>query len=356
MGYELNKKLAELIPYEPISGEYKIRLDANESCYNLSDEITEEIADRMKRLSFNRYPDPYASNAVKAFAEFYGIDESLVTAGNGSDELISVISSCFLEKGDTAVTLAPDFTMYAFYGSLYELNVEFFGKNDDLTIDVDALIEFCKAKKAKALIFSNPCNPTSLGISKNEVQRIISSLECLIILDEAYMDFWTESLISDIQKYDNCIILKTCSKAVGLAAVRLGFAVAGKTITTALKAAKSPYNTDSISQMIGEVIFSHKDYLDNRIAEIINNTQGLYKEIIDLQEEFSLFEKVCETKTNFVFIKTSYEDRIFDELLKNSIAIRKFKGFLRITSGTADENRELISVLRNILADIKTGG
>ena len=75
-----------------------------------------------------------------------------------------------------------------------------------------------------------------------------------------HMDFWTESLISDIQKYDNCIILKTCSKAVGLAAVRLDL-VAGKTITTALKAAKSPYNTDSISQMIGEVIFSHKDYL-----------------------------------------------------------------------------------------------
>ena len=79
-----------------------------------------------------------------------------------------------------------------------------------------------------------------MGISKNEVQRIISSLECLIILDEAYMDFWTESLISDIQKYDNCIILKTCSKAVGLAAVRLGFAVAGKTITTALKLQNHP--------------------------------------------------------------------------------------------------------------------
>ena len=356
MGYKLNEKLAELIPYEPISGDYKIRLDANESCYNLSDEIAEKIADEMKRIDYNRYPDPYARNVVKAFADFYEIDETLVTAGNGSDELISIISSCFLEKGDTVVTLAPDFTMYAFYSSLYELNVEIFNKSDDLTVDVDALTEFCKAKNAKALIFSNPCNPTSLGISKKEVKKLIESLDCLVILDEAYMDFWAESLLSDIQKYDNCIILKTCSKAVGLAAIRLGFAVAGKTITTALKAAKSPYNTDSISQMIGEVTFKQRDYLNNKRAEIVNNTQSLYKEMLNLQEEFSLFEKVYETKTNFIFIETSYEDKIFDELLKNSIAIRKFKGFLRISSGSVDENKKLIFAMKNILADIKTGG
>lgn len=356
MSYKLNKKLKELTPYEPISGDYKVRLDANESCYNLNDELSEIISDKMRNIDYNRYPDPYANKTVKAFASFYGIDESLVTAGNGSDELISIISSCFLEKDDIVVVLSPDFTMYAFYSSLYELNVKVFNKNEDLTVDIDALIEFCNINNAKALFFSNPCNPTSLGISKDEVKRLIKNLNCLVILDEAYMDFWTESLLPDIRKYDNCIILKTCSKAVGLAAIRLGFAVAGKKITTALKAAKSPYNTDTISQMIGEVVFEQKDYLNARIEEITSNNKWLYKEVLELQAKFPILEKVFETRTNFIFIKTSFEDRIFDGLLKNSIAIRKFKGFLRITLGSDDENKELIFTLRKILTDIKDGG
>ena len=104
MSYKLNNKIKELTPYEPISGDFKIRLDANESCYNLNDELSEIISDKMRNIDYNRYPDPYANKTVKAFASFYGIDESLVTAGNGSDELISIISSCFLEKDDIVVS------------------------------------------------------------------------------------------------------------------------------------------------------------------------------------------------------------------------------------------------------------
>lgn len=356
MSYRLNRKLVDLIPYAPIQGTYNIRLDANESGYNLSSEIAESVSEEIKKLAFNRYPDPYAADVIKAFADYYNIDKSMVTAGNGSDELISVIAGCFLEKGDMVVTLSPDFSMYAFYSSLYELNVEVFEKSDDLSIDTDALIDFCREKKTKALIFSNPCNPTSLGLEKSDIRRLIESLDCLIILDEAYMDFWTESMLGEINRYDNCIILKTCSKAVGMAAIRLGFAVGGRTITTALKAAKSPYNTDAISQVAGSVIFSHKAYLKERRAAIIANTQQLYNAIIDLQNEFNLFDKIYQSKTNFVFIKTSYYDKIFNELLSSSIAVRKFKGYLRITAGTEKENKLLLTVLKNIMTGIRNGG
>ena len=351
MSYELNSKLSELVPYEPITETYKIRLDANESFINLNDKIKYEISDALSKLDFNRYPDPYATATVKAFADLFGISSDYVTAGNGSDELISIISSCFLEKGDKIVTLKPDFSMYAFYGSLYENDVLVYDKNEDLSVDIDELIDF--VNNNKAIVFSNPCNPTSVGIMKEDVKKLIKGTDALVILDEAYMDFWNQSILNEVQDYDNLIILKTCSKAIGMASVRLGFAVAGKKITKALRAAKSPYNCDTISQKIGEIVLSEKDFLADNLKSIIASRDYLYSEIMKLSNEYETLGYVYPTVTNFVFIKSKNAKFIFDELLKCSIAIRYMGEYIRITAGSMEENVELLSALKDILENIK---
>lgn len=346
MGYKLNKKLADLVPYDPIMGTYNIRLDANESCFNLNDTLKEKITKSISQLDFNRYPDCLAKKPTAAFSALYGIPEEYITAGNGSDELISIITSCFFESGDTLVTVSEDFSMYGFYAQLYEVNVAVYKKEADLTIDPDKLIDFCRANGAKGLVFSNPCNPTSLGLDRDAVRKIITSLDgCLVILDEAYMDFWDQSLLDETAKYDNLIILKTCSKAIGLAAVRFGFAVAGKTITTALRAAKSPYNNDSVAQTIVSDILSEKDYLIECRDIIVAETKKLYENIIAVNEKHNCFEAVYKPVTNFIFIKTSEFQKIYEFMLENSIAIRKFNGYIRITTGSPEENAEFIRVL-----------
>lgn len=349
--YELNKKLRDLVPYDPIQGEYKIRADANESCFDLDEEMRKKVCGAVEKIAFNRYPDPMAKGAVKAFADFYGINPDFVTAGNGSDELISIISSTFLETGDKVVTLSNDFSMYAFYGSIYETEPLVFQKNEDLTIDVDKLIRFCNDNDAAMLIFSNPCNPTSLGLDREQIRKLLSCVKssCLVVLDEAYMDFWSESMLDEIENYNNVIILKTCSKAVGLAGIRLGFAVAGRKITTALRAVKSPYNTDSFSQAIGEAVLSEKSLLNERISELIESRNQLYRAVKVLCETSDKLEKVYETVTNFVFIKTDFAEEIYNAMLEKSIAIRKFKGFLRISAGTSEENAEVIKALKESL-------
>ena len=346
MSYKLNKKLVDLVPYDPITGTYNIRLDANESCFNLSPQLREKICRSISGLDFNRYPDPLSIKPTKAFSELYGVPEEFVSAGNGSDELISIIEGCFFEAGDTIVNVSHDFSMYQFYAQLYEVNVMTYQKEADLTIDPDKLIEFCKANGAKGLIFSNPCNPTSLGLDRDSVRKIITGLgDVLVILDEAYMDFWDQSLLDEVGSYDNLIILKTCSKAIGMAAVRFGFAVANKTITTALRAAKSPYNNDTVAQTIVSDILSEKDYLRECRDIIVANTKQLYADIKALDAKYNCFEAVYEPCTNFVFIKTDKFQEIYKFLLENSIAIRKFGGFLRITAGTAEENAEVIRML-----------
>ena len=236
MAFELNEKLKNMTPYEPVSGNFAVRLDANESFVSQSEAIRAELAETLRELPLNRYPDPMAAEVCAKFAAYYGLNPAHVTAGNGSDELISVITGAFLSQGDKLLTVLPDFSMYGFYADLAGAEVVSLKKGEALTIDVDALIETARREQISCVMFSNPCNPTGQGLPREEVRRIVTSLDCLVVLDEAYMDFYTESLLDEAEAYDNLIILRTCSKALGLAAFRLGFAVATERLTKVLRA------------------------------------------------------------------------------------------------------------------------
>lgn len=338
--YNLTDKLKKLIPYEPIKGDFKIRLDANESFLNAEKTVIKEAIDE---IEFNRYPDPMASGVCEKFAEFYGVSPNFVTAGNGSDELISVIINAFLPKGAKVLTFAPDFSMYRFYAELAECEIHVEDKGENLQLNSEMMIKKTTEINADCILFSNPCNPTSLGMTRDEVRKIITSTKALVILDEAYMDFWSESLINEVQNYDNVILLRTCSKALGLAGIRLGFAVANEKLTFALRSAKSPYNVSSITQKIGEKALSNQKLLRRNITEIIDCTQKFYSELLNRNYDF--FDKIYETKTNFVYIKTDYWKEIFEFLLDTSISIRAFEGFLRITCGNEVENNAVLNAL-----------
>lgn len=351
--YELNSKLKKVEPYDPVEGQYKIRLDANESFFNINSMLGDKIAEEIKKVDMNRYPDPLATPAVKAFADYYGVPEKYVTAGNGSDELISIITSCFLETGDKILTLSPDFSMYAFYSSMYELEVETMPKEPSLHINIAKVIAYCNSGGVKAVIFSNPCNPTSLGVTRQDIIRLVKNVFCLVIIDEAYMDFWDQSVLDEIENYDNLIILKTCSKAMGLAGIRMGFAVAGDTVTTALRSVKSPYNTDSVSQAICAAALREKELLKRNCAEIIESRKTLYEDILAISKKYARLEKVYDSVTNFVFIKTAYAEEIYREMGKRSIAIRYMGSYIRITAGNAEENAAVTAALIEILKEMK---
>ena len=323
--YQLNDKINNLLPYEPISGTYDIRLDANECPVNLPDDIRAQLKERLDEIAFNRYPDPLAERLVNSFAEYYRVDPEFVTAGNGSDELIFLIESAFLQKGDKMLVVAPDFSMYNFYSSICEVKCESFLKGDDLEIDVDALINTVNSEGIDLVIFSNPCNPTGKGITRAEAEKLVSRVNALVILDEAYM-------------------VRTASKLVGAAALRLGFAVANSVISMAIKAVKSPYNVNSISQAFGEIIYSNKEYLKNRQKTIVNCKEMLYNGLVEIaggQSDITVYSSVA----NFVFMKTSRSREIWEYLKSKSIVVRLMGEYLRITAGTDEEVSAVLSAL-----------
>ena len=342
--YQLNDKIKNLVPYEPISGTYEIRLDANECPVNLPGDVRAQLRERLDEIAFNRYPDPLAEHLVDSFAEYYGVDPEYVTAGNGSDELIFLIESAFLQKGDKMLVVAPDFSMYNFYSSICEVKCESFLKGEDLEIDVDALIDAVNSEGIDLVIFSNPCNPTGKGITRAEAEKLVSSVDALVILDEAYMDFWTESLLDKIGEYSNLIIFRTASKLVGAAALRLGFAVANPVISRAIKAVKSPYNVNSVSQAFGEIIYRNKEYLKNRQKTIVNCKEILYNGLVDIAETQSDIT-VYSSVANFVFVKTGRSREIWEFLKGKSIVVRLMGEYLRITAGIENEVGAVLGAL-----------
>ena len=349
MSYELNKKICELKPYEPISGTYKIRLDANECPVSYPPEVMAQVREAVDKVLYNRYPDPMATEVTDAFAKYYGISSELVTAGNGSDELIFLIESAFLEKGDKMLVVSPDFSMYQFYSSICEVECDSFIKDDSLNINIDSLIKKINDDNIKLVIFSNPCNPTGQGVLREDARRLVKSVNALVILDEAYMDFWDQSLIDEVEEYSNLIVFRTASKAIGSAALRLGFAVANKTISNAIKAVKSPYNVNSISQVIGSVIYKNKEYLINRQNTIVNNRKKLYNNLLSIANLCDDF-KVFDSCANFFFVKTSFGKELWDYLKDNSIVIRYMGDYIRITVGTEEENNELINCIKKYIS------
>lgn len=351
--YELNEKIRDLVPYEPINGDYKIRLDANESFLPVPEYIMKEVIASELSLQFNRYPDAVAEKLCAAFSSAYGLDPVNVAAGNGSDELISVIFGGFLMRGEAFATVSQDFSMYDFYGSLSEGRAVKIQKEADFTLDVDKVIKTCNDENVRLLIFSNPCNPTSLGLDREKIRKLIKGVNGLVILDEAYMDFWDQSMLSEVLNYDNLLILKTCSKAFGLAALRLGFAVGNEKLVRAIKAIKSPYNVNSFSQMMGTVLLSHKAETAAALKQIVASRKELEEMLLKLSEEFPGKLSIIPGCTNFVTVITEDKEEIFSYLLKLGIAIRKFPEFLRITAGSHSENCETVRFIGNFFREGK---
>lgn len=350
--YLLNDKIRELQPYEPLEGNYPIRLDANESFLSVPSNVASKMVEAFASSTFHRYPDPMAKDVCAAFAAYYGISPQNVTAGNGSDELISVLLTGFLMKGDTVLTLTPDFSMYRFYSSITEVKCLELAKRPDLTIDVDELISVANQNNAKAIVFSNPCNPTSLGISREEVRRLLRSVEALVILDEAYMDFWNQSLLDEVNDFSNLVVLRTCSKALGLAALRLGFAVANETLTKAIRSIKSPYNVNTVTQNVAAVVLSEPSVLDAATKTLVNSRQELQSELLRVAQPYANAVQVYESCTNFVLLKLSSAQQVYAALLQRGIAVRCMGSYLRITAGSPAENTALIAAIEDILRQV----
>ncbi|MDR1927895.1 MAG: histidinol-phosphate aminotransferase family protein [Oscillospiraceae bacterium] len=352
MAYQINEKVRSLTPYDPIEGDYPIRLDANESFLPITQEERAALQAAAERVDLRRYPDPLARRLCTAAGEYYGVLPEFITAGNGLDEILSLLASAFLPKGSRLLCFECDFSMYAFYGCLAEADCVRLPRRADYSIDVAALLAALEASRPALLLFSNPCNPTSLVLPRGDIRRIIRAAEksnTLVALDEAYMDFSNQSLLGEFAQYDNLVLLRTCSKAAGLAGLRLGFAFAGHALTKTLRAVKSPYNVGALTQAAGEALLKNGERLQSAIAQIKRSRAALSQGLRKLAVQFPGRLAVVGDEANFVFVQMECAQAAFEALKGKGIIVRCFGAALRITAGSAEENAALLSNLELFL-------
>ena len=347
MSYVVREAIQKLEPYEPILESYEVRLDANESFLNPGEMFSEEILEALKNVPLNRYPDPSCKALREAFGKRFGVDPELVVAGNGSDELLSLIIGCLVGPDEKYLTLAPDFSMYRIYGEIYGREALVMDKKKDLSIDAQAVIDKIKETGCRMVIFSNPCNPTSLVLKRDAMLKIVENTDALVIADEAYMDFADESILDMAGKYDNLLVLRTCSKAFGMAALRLGFAVGAPALIKALNSVRSPYNVNAFSQAIGALILSKDDYTAEAPQNLVSSRDELYQAIKPLTFAGKI-QKMYKSEANFIFMEVPNCAKLDRQLRERSISVRKMGSFLRITAGSPEENAKLLAALKEI--------
>lgn len=344
------KRIREMSEYVPDTSCPRIKLDANESPYETPESVVTAIEKAVSLENINRYPDPEMKELLTAYGRYVNADPENIVAGDGSDELISLIINTFLADGGKAVICEPDFSMYRFYSELSGSETVIYRKKGGMDIDFCELRALCKSEDARLLILSNPCNPTGVIYDRKTVLDLVDSVNAVVVIDEAYMEFSpkNESVIDASLERENLIVLKTVSK-IGLAGLRCGFAVSNRELISALKKTKSPYNMNTVTQAAVAAALGEMSALNENITKIKAGVRYLYTELKPL--EGALGFSLRESSTNFVFLRFEGKEsgcRAVRLLREKGISVRYTGGGMRITAGKPAENEILVNAMKSI--------
>ena len=330
-----------LKPYSSARDEYSgveasVFLDANENPYNTPN---------------NRYPDPLQRELKALIAPLKGVKEENIFLGNGSDEAIDLVFRAFCRPGvDNVVAIDPTYGMYQVCAEVNDveyrkmlLDVYYQFKASSLLSAID--------ENTKAIFVCSPNNPTGNSLCRKEIESLLKRFDGLVIVDEAYIDFSSsESLLKDLDKYPNLIVLQTFSKAWGCAAIRLGMAFASPEIIGIFNKIKYPYNVNRLTQEEAIKVLQHPETIKGWVNTLLEERTRVMEEFVKL----SCCVRVFPTDANFFLAKVYEATQIYNYLVSEGIIVRNRTNValcndcLRITIGTKEENEALLEALRKV--------
>ena len=336
----VRKNIEDLIPYSSARDEFNksdnyIYLDANESSYD---------------NGYNRYPDNKHPELIALISNYKKLNKDELVLCNGTDELIDFVIRVFCEPGkDKIITLNPTYGMYEVSAKINNVNIVKVDLDHNFQIDIEK-VKSQFDDLTKIIFITNPNNPTGNCFNVDSIIEIIESFNGIVFIDEAYIDYSNNSLITKVKMYQNLIISQTFSKALGLAGIRLGVGYSNSNLISYLKKVKPPYNINLLTEKKAIENIS-STYLDNlQIKETILERNKLEKKL----ENLPFVKKVYPSDSNFLLVKVVNANNVYKYLIDNGIVVRnrsQIKGCeecLRITVGTPKQNNLLINVLKRI--------
>ena len=328
-----------------------VKLDAMENPYTLPPELAREMGERLAAVAVNRYPDPTASRLHARVREAMRIPDSLdVVLGNGSDELLQIISLALAKPGAAVVSLDPSFVMYRM--SAIAAGMRFVGVplRGDFSLDEDALQRAIREHEPALTWIAYPNNPTGNLFAREAILRAVDAAPGLVVVDEAYYPFSNgATLLDQVGRHPNLLLVRTVSK-LGLAGLRLGVGIGPRDWMQELEKLRMPYNVNVLTAAAADLVLEHRDVLEAQTQRIVAERGRLEAALDRLPlERFP-------SAANFILVRVPDAPAAFGGLKQRGILIKTLHGShpllancLRLTVGTADENAKLIEALTSVL-------
>ena len=337
------QSVKELQPYVVNPVVCSVKLDANEGNKDLFKDLIKDIGDD---FYLNLYPDDNYTELKEAIVNYIGCKIENISVGNGSSELLDLCVKTFVDTNELILSLDPTFSMYSIYAKIVNSRYIGAGEGNDFTINVDDVIKSIKENNPKLTIICNPNNPTGTTIKRDDVLRIVKSTDNVVIVDEAYMEFSNESVVDEIENYDNLIVVKTMSKAFSMAGIRTGYLIANEELVKTIEKVRPPYNLNSISALLATKALKQKDKMLSYVENLKVEREKIYEKLIDMGV------KAYKSGANFVFFSSPI-DNLAEKLIDNDVLIRKFGGkldnYYRVTVGSPKENEAFLNAMKKIV-------
>ena len=330
----------------------EVKLNQNESPYDLPDDLKAELKDEVDDIEWNRYPNEQPTRLREAIAKREGVDPESIIVANGSNELTYTFGLAFLEAGTPMVLPRPLFSLYEKVARLQDAALTEVPPRDDLRFDTDGLVAAVQETEARLTVLATPNNPTGRALRLSEIERIAAASPGVVVVDEAYVEFNSEaSAVELMDEHPNVMVLRTMSKAFGLAGARIGYLVAQPPVVRELMKARLPFMVDRLAERTALALLRRDDLIEERVRQL----QVSITELVEALKTMDGVE-VVPTEANFVIFTTPMAaDPLQDSLIDQGVLVRnmggypELEGYLRVNAGTRAENKAFLTALEKTL-------
>jgi histidinol-phosphate aminotransferase len=330
-----------------------VKLDAMENPYGLPSALRQEIAEAVAEAQINRYPEPTAPALVQRLRAVMGIrPEYDVLLGNGSDEIIHIIVQSIARQGAVVLAPRPSFVMFSMYAKFAGLGFVGVLLKPDFTLDIDACLEALGQHRPAVVFIAYPNNPSGNLFSDDSVARIVAAAPGLVVIDEAYHVFARKTFMGRLAEFPNLVIMRTLSK-LGLAGIRLGYAVGRPEWIREFNKVRSPYNVNVLTHVVAERVLARHDVLDAQAQSIIVERGRL-------DAELRRFPRVTvfPSDANFILVRVPDAPVVFEGMRRRGVLVKSLHASaplldhcIRLTIGTPEENRRCLAAFGESLAE-----
>ncbi|HUP97923.1 MAG TPA: histidinol-phosphate transaminase [Usitatibacter sp.] len=345
-------EILETSAYHVPSAHGLVKLDAMENPYRLPPDLARDLGLWLAQVAVNRYPDPAYGALKQRLREAMGIDSSLgLVLGNGSDEVIQMLSLLLARPGAVALSVEPSFVMYRVSAMAAGMRYIAVPLRADYTLDEEALLQAIATHRPALVWLAYPNNPTGNLFPRDAVLRVVAAATGLVVVDEAYFPFSGGATLRDeVGRHPNLLLVRTVSK-LGLAGLRLGLAAGPPEWIDQLEKVRPPYNVNVLTAAAAEFLLGHRGVLEDQARAIVAERLRL-EHGLDGLPGVQRFPSAA----NFILVRVPDAVHAFEGLKARGILVKTLNGShpllahcLRLTVGTSDENAKLLEALASIL-------